>query len=162
MSDIHVSAQRAIPASAERVYWILADYRHHHPHILPPAFSHFTVDEGGVGAGTVIRFDVTVGGRTQSYHQRIEEPEPGRVLRELDIDGDRRTTFTVMPTETGCDVTIETSWRANGARGLVERLIAPRLLRPLYIDELNRLDHYARSAGILHDEVSRQVDDPSR
>ncbi len=68
MSSISVSAEREIAAPAERVYRILADYQHHHPRILPDAFSDFSVEQRGVGAGTIIRFQVTVGGRTESYH----------------------------------------------------------------------------------------------
>ena len=107
------------------------------------------MEQGGVGAGTVIRFQVTVAGRTESYHQRIEEPEPGGVLREVDIDGNRATAFTVTPTGAGSNVKIETTWRSGGVRGLVERLVAPRLLRPLYVDELGRLDRYAREHSDL-------------
>ena len=147
MSQISISAQGDIASPADRVYRILADYEQHHPHILPPAFSGFTVEKGGVGAGTVIRFRVSLAGRTESYHQRVEEPEPGRVLREVDIEGDRATTFTVTPAGAGCHVRIETTWRGKGIRGLVERLVAPRLLRPLYTVELARLDRYARERG---------------
>lgn len=144
MSTVSVSAERRISAPADRVYRILADYRKHHPRILPPAFSDFTVEEGGVGAGTVIRFKVAAGGRTQTFHQRAEEPEPGRVLRERDIDGTRVTTFTVTPDGEGCVLNIETTWPAVGVRGVVERLLAPRMLRPIYEDELDRIAAYAR------------------
>jgi uncharacterized protein YndB with AHSA1/START domain len=144
MSPISVSAEKEIAAPAERVYRIFADYQQHHPRILPDAFSSFRVERGGVGAGTVIHFDVTVGGRTESFHQRVEEPEPGRVLREVDLDGSRATTFTVTPAGDGCHVRIETSWHTGGVRGLVEHLVAPRLLRPLYQDELARVNRYAR------------------
>jgi len=144
MSTVSVSAERRISAPADRVYRILADYREHHPRILPPAFSDFTVEEGGVGAGTVIRFKVAAGGRTQTFHQRVEEPEPGRVLREQDIDGTRITTFTVTPDGEGCVLNIETTWPAVGVRGVVERLLAPRMLRPIYEDELDRIAAYAR------------------
>ena len=147
MTEISVSAEGAVAAPADQVYRILADYRQYHPRILPPAFSGFAVEEGGVGAGTVIRFRVTVGGRTQDYRQRVTEPVPGRVLREADIDADRATTFTVTPGGAAGGVRITTSWRGGGLRGLVERLAAPWLLRPLYRDELARLDRYAREGG---------------
>ncbi len=147
MTEITVRVEGDVAAPAERVYRILADYRRHHPRILPPAFSGFAVEQGGVGEGTIIRFRVTVGGRTQSYRQLVTEPVPGRILREADLDADRATTFTVTPDGAGCRVRIETSWRSGGLRGLVERLAAPRLLRPLYADELARLDRYAREEG---------------
>jgi hypothetical protein len=145
MSYISVGARRDIAAPADVVYRLIADYREHHPRILPPAFSNFSVEAGGIGAGTVIRFDVRAGGRTESFHQRVEEPDPGRVLREIDIDGDRATTFTVTPAGAGCTVHIETTWPAAGLRGIIERLVAPRLLRPIYEDELSRLNNYAGS-----------------
>jgi hypothetical protein len=145
MSTIRVVAAREIAAPTDRVYRILADYREHHPKILPPAFTEFTVEEGGTGAGTVIRFAVRAGGRTQRHHQRIDEPEPGRVLVEQEVGRDLRTTFTVTPAGSGSHVRIETAWSARGIQGLVERLVAPRLLAPIYADELERLDRYARA-----------------
>jgi hypothetical protein len=66
---IQISAEQHIGAPADRAYRILADYRTHHPHILPPAFTSFAVEEGGIGAGTVIRFSTRLGGRTTSFHQ---------------------------------------------------------------------------------------------
>ncbi len=54
MVTLYVSAERAIAVPAEVAYRCIADYRQHHPHILPPIFSDLQVEEGGVGAGTVI------------------------------------------------------------------------------------------------------------
>ena len=72
-------------------------YRTHHPAFLPPAFSGFTVEEGGVGPGTVIHFTLKAGGRTQTFRQRVSEPDPGRVLTETTIGTQNNTTFTVTP-----------------------------------------------------------------
>ena len=145
MAEIRVTAERPIAAPAERVYRYLADYREHHPRFLPPAFSDFQVEQGGIGAGTVIRFRLRAGGRSQVARQRVAEPEPGRVLSEADLDDPSfATTFTVTPDGDRCRVLIETTWQRAGVRGLVERLFAPRVLRPLYADELARLDRYAR------------------
>jgi uncharacterized protein YndB with AHSA1/START domain len=55
VSDLRVVAERAIGAPAELVYRLIADFERHHPRFLPPAFSQFRVEEGGVGAGTVSR-----------------------------------------------------------------------------------------------------------
>ncbi len=148
MAEIRVAAERAIAAPAEQVYRYLADYRAHHPRFLPPAFSDFQVEQGGVGAGTVVRFRLTAGGRSRAYRQRVAEPTPGRVLTESDLDSSSVTTFTVTPDGDGCRVRIETAWQgAGGVGGLFERLFAPRVLRRLYADELARLDHYAREMG---------------
>lgn len=147
MSTIHVSAESDIAAPAERVYQTLSNYRDHHPHILPPSFSNFAVVEGGIGAGTVMRFDMTVLGRTQSARHRVEEPEPGRVLREIDLDRDLQTTFTVTPQGDGSRVRIDTVWNEGGLMGPVMKLLAPRTLAPIYREELQNLDRYARELG---------------
>jgi hypothetical protein len=146
MTEILVSAQQLIRAPAEQVYGYLADYRQHHPKILPPAFSGFQIDEGGVGAGTVFRISVTAAGRTRSYHMRVSEPEPGRTLVETDQDSSLVTTFTVIPDAQGALTRIETRWQgASGIGGFFERLFAPRAAGRMYADELRRLDEYARA-----------------
>jgi hypothetical protein len=144
MRTIRISGEADIAAPADRVYRILSDYRNHHPSILPPAFSDFTVEQGGVGAGTVFSYTLTLLGRPQRTRQRVEEPDPGRVLVERDLEEDLETTFTVTSTSDGSTVRIETVWAVGGPRGLVLRLLMPRLLGPIYRDELARLDRYAR------------------
>jgi uncharacterized protein YndB with AHSA1/START domain len=140
-----VSAEGTVDAPADTVYHCLADMRDHHPHFLPPAFSDFRVESGGVGAGTVTRFKMTVGGRTREYRMQVAEPEPGRVLTESDLDSSAVTTFTVSPRGGGSLVRISTAWDgAGGIGGLFERLFAPRVLRAVYAEELKRLDVYAR------------------
>ena len=85
-------------APADVVYRYVADMREHHPHFLPPAFSDFRVESGGVGTGTITRFKMTAGGRTREYRMKVAEPEPGRVLTVSDADSSAVTTFTVSPT----------------------------------------------------------------
>ncbi len=140
-----LSAERVLDAPADVVYRCIADYRQHHRPggFLPPAFHDLDILSGGVGAGTVIRFTVTVAGQTRTLTQRVSEPEPGRVLVEA---GDReQTTFTVDPEGSGCRVRFDTVLRAGGLEGLLNRLFAPRLLKPLYADELERLERHARA-----------------
>ena len=145
MGRIDVAAEGTVEASADTVYGYLADMREHHPHFLPPAFSDFQVEEGGVGAGTVTRFTVTAGGRSRQYRMRVSEPEPGRVLTESDQNSSLVTKFTVTPEGDRSRVRIASSWDgAGGIGGIFERLFAPRVLRTLYADELKRLDDYAR------------------
>jgi len=145
MGTIHVSADRAIDAPAGTVYGYLADMREHHPHFLPPAFSDFRVESGGVGEGTVTRFKLTTGRRTREYRMRVAEPEPGRVLTESDTNSSLVTTFTVTPEGDGSRVQIATTWEgAGGIGGFFERTFAPRVLQRLYADELGRLNTYAR------------------
>jgi uncharacterized protein YndB with AHSA1/START domain len=145
-----VSTEAAVDAPAETVYRCIADM-HEHPRFLPPAFSDFTIESGGVGAGTITRFTMTAGGRTREYRMKIAEPEPGRVLSESDMNSTAVTTFTVDPQGGAALVKISTEWDgAGGIGGVFERMFAPRVLRGIYADELKRLDAYAReqrSAG---------------
>ena len=92
-AKIRVEAERRIQASAPAVYRFIADYREHHPHFLPPAFSNFEVERGGLGAGTFIRFDLRLGGRKRSIRAQIVEPNPGRILEEEALKSDSVTTF---------------------------------------------------------------------
>ncbi|MBV8432513.1 MAG: SRPBCC family protein [Solirubrobacterales bacterium] len=145
VGTIHVSAERLIDVPPEQVYGYLADMREHHPRFLPPAFSDFQVETGGVGAGTVTRFTLKAGGRSRSYRMQVAEPEPGRVLTESDTESSLVTTFTVEPGNGGCRVQISTTWEgAGGIGGFFERMFAPRVMKGLYEDELARLGEYAR------------------
>ncbi len=142
---IRVEAERRIQASAPAVYRLIADYREHHPHFLPPAFSNFEVERGGLGGGTFIRFDLRLGGRKRSIRAQIVEPNPGRILEEEALKSDSVTTFEVVPEGEACRVYICTEWTpAGGVQGWIERRFAPKLLEQLYADELVNLEHYAR------------------
>ena len=148
MPQLHASAECTIPAPAAAVYALLADYRNGHPRILPPAFSDLTVLRGGVGAGTEIQFALRVGGRKQEIEARVDEPEPGRILSETYPHKGAVTRFTVDPAGDQSRVRIETSWRPDrGLAGLIERLIAPRLFRKLYAEELDLIERWAIERG---------------
>jgi len=137
-----VAATAVMAAPALTVYDIIADYRNGHPHILPPAFTALTVEEGGVGAGTRIRFSMKVLGRTQNFQATVEEPEPGRVLVERNVgEPVSVTTFTVNPRGPAeSEVTISTELHVRtGLLGAVERFLTRRFLQPLYVAELQRL-----------------------
>jgi uncharacterized protein YndB with AHSA1/START domain len=145
MAKIVVSAERVVDAPAEAVYRYVADMREHHPRFLPPAFSDFQVESGGTGAGTITRFKVTAGGRTRDYRMQVDEPEPGRVLTESDTASSMVTTTTVTPKGGASLVRITTSWNgAGGIGGFFERRFAPKAMRAIYTDELERLNAYAR------------------
>jgi len=150
--DIHFEASATIRASPATVWDLLTDYRNGHPRILPPgAFSHFTVVEGGKGAGTVTTFVFHVAGQRRRVRHTVSAPEPGRALTEAEPDGSSTTTFTLTPLEGGrqTQVTISTTQRGNlGVRGAVEGLIAALIapsMRRIYLEELNRLDVLAQT-----------------
>src|ERR1700761_3529780 len=150
MAVIEVTAERTVNAPAEAVYGYIRDM-HVHPKFLPPAFSDFHIESGGVGTGWVPRFKVTAGGRTREYHMTVDGPEPGRVLRESDQKSSLITRFIVDPAVSGSSlVQISTSWQgAGGIGGFFERTFAPRAMKAIYEDELARLDAYVREQQAL-------------
>ena len=139
-----VSATARLNAPPRRVYDTIANYHTGHPRILPKQFSDLTVERGGIGAGTVIRFQVRVLGRTHTFRAEITEPEPGRVLVERNVLGsDSVTTFVVEPGARANEAvaTIHTAMTLRrGWAGAIERLLTTRLLRPIYAEELRRLE----------------------
>jgi uncharacterized protein YndB with AHSA1/START domain len=135
-----------IDAPPERVYAVLADYRQHHPRIVPPEyFRSIEVLSGGVGAGTRTRVTMQILGKTRTFEHVISEPEPGRVLREADPDGTDATTFTVTPGAVSgtTHLTIATEIAPRpGIGGLLERLFTPLLLKRIYGKEIDRIAAY--------------------
>lgn len=145
MAKIHVHAERRVEAPAKDLYTYIADMREHHQRFLPPSFSEFEVTAGGVGAGTVTRFRVTAGRRSRVYEMEVSEPDPGRVLVESDRGSSLKTTFAVVPDGEATKVSIVTEWDgAGGVGGIFERLFAPKVMKGIYLEELERLDAYAR------------------
>lgn len=145
MIRTQISAERLIDAPADVVYHCISDYQaHHRPGgFLPPAFSDFQIERGGVGAGTIMSFTVTLGGRTRRMTHQVCEPEPGRVL--VEGSSRERTIFTVEPDGDQCRVRIETVIVAGGLDGLLTRLLGRRLMLPLFADELERLERHAQA-----------------
>src|SRR5580693_10424822 len=145
VAKIVASAEGTVDAPADTVYGYIADMREHHPRFLPPAFSGFQVESGGVGAGTITRFTVNAGGHRRVYRMQVTEPEPGRVLVESDTNSSLVTTTTVTPDGSASRVRISTTWDgAAGIGGFFERRFAPKVMQGIYADELERLNVYAR------------------
>lgn len=142
-----IAATAVIPARPDRVYSLISNYNDGHQRILPKQFSNLTVEQGGVGAGTVIRFQMSVFGKKQTYRAAITEPEPGRILVETNLDSNGAvTTFTVNPGHAPADsnVTISTELPVrSGFLGRIERTLTTLLLRPLYVQELQNLARVA-------------------
>lgn len=142
-----VSASAIIPARRERIYSLISNYNDGHPRILPKQFSSLVVEQGGAGAGTIIRFQMSVFGRKQTFRAAITEPEPGRVLVETDLDANGAiTTFTVNPGGAPADsrVTISTELAVrSGFLGKIEKTLSTLLLRPIYLKELENLARVA-------------------
>lgn len=143
MSVFNVSGSAVIPAPSQHVYGIIADYRNSHPHIAPPKyFRNVAVVEGGVGAGTKIRFEMVLFGKTQQVESVITEPEPGRVLVETTSDGLAVTSFIVDPLDGGkaANVTISTDMKNMG---FISNMLIKFLFKRIYREELALLAEYA-------------------
>ncbi|MFN8563803.1 MAG: hypothetical protein U0703_19785 [Anaerolineae bacterium] len=98
MNMLHAEYAAEIEAPPDIIYGIFADYRNSHPAILPkPYFGDLTVEQGGVGAGTVVSGAVRVYGTSYPFHLVVTEPEPGRVLVETDTETQQVTKFILEP-----------------------------------------------------------------
>lgn len=142
MTRYAVAASAQIPASADIVYAVIADYNQLHPRILPkPYFTWLKVEAGGVGSGTVFLCEMKLMGRTQQFRASVTEPQPGRLLVETITDG-TVTAFHVEPRDDGrtayVTITTETTVR-NGLLGKMEGWLIHRVLYPVYVKELAQL-----------------------
>ena len=142
-----ISVSATIPARRERVYSLIANYHDGHPRILPKQFKNLVVEEGGVGAGTIIRFQMSIFGKSETFRAAITEPDPGQVLVETYLDTNGAvTTFTVNPGSAPADshVTISTELAVrSGFAGMIEKALVTTLLRPIYMKELENLARVA-------------------
>lgn len=144
LGTFNITASAVIPAAPQRVYGIVADYRNGHPNIVPPKyFRNLVVEEGGVGAGTKIRFEMVLFGIVQEAQSIVAEPEPGRVLVESTTDGLAVTRFIVEPADGGkaANVTISSDMRSMGTIG---NAIIRFLFKRIYREELALLADYAK------------------
>lgn len=143
MAQYSVSASKLIATDSRTVYSLLADYQNGHPRILPkPYFVALTVERGGYGEGTIINFQMKVMGQIQSFHSVVTEPMPGRILVETDQNTGTATTFAVDPGMDGKQsfVTITTTLNVpDGIAGKIQGWFIARLLRPIYVKELEQL-----------------------
>jgi len=155
VAPFHFVAERVLDAPAATIYHCLSDYTEHHRHqpegFLPPAFTRLEVLRGGLGAGTLIRFTTRVGGRSMTRTQEVSEPVPGRVLVEWG-DGEG-STFTVESQGDRTLLRIETTLQVSGTEGWMMRLLGARILRPLYEDEMRRLEAYAQAHAMKANPV---------
>jgi hypothetical protein len=138
MARVKAQATRTVDASPEKVLETLRDYRDARPRILTDNYTAYRVEQGGQGDGTVIGFHFAAGGRERDYRLRVEE-STGE-LRERDELSSFVSTWSVQPAGAGSSVTIESSWDgAGGIGGFFERTFAPKGLRRIYDQMLERL-----------------------
>ena len=138
--SITVSAERTVAASPDRVYAFVSDYQAARPRILTPNYVDYRVEEGGTGAGTLVSYRLQAARRERAYRLRVEEPAPGTLV-ERDTTSSLMTTWRVMPAPNDQSIVrVVTEWQGgSGIRGFFERTFAPRGLRRIYDDLLERL-----------------------
>lgn len=148
MAQQSFSVSALISAPTQTVYRLIADYQNGHPRILPkPYFVSLNVEKGGYGEGTIINFQMKVMGQIQSFHSVITEPMPGQTLVEKDLNTGATTTFTVEPRLDGKKsfATISTTINvSDGIAGKIQGWLISKLLRPIYVKELEQLARVAK------------------
>lgn len=149
MNWIHAETSRVIDARPEELYAVVSDYHVGHPAIVPKAyFTELTVEEGGVGAGTIVRVRGQVFGQEFRLRQLVTEPEPGRLLVETDTETGQESSFRFEPLNGGKQtrVTIAAKFPPSpGFKGFMERLLNPPISRRMFQQELANLEDYVRS-----------------
>jgi hypothetical protein len=142
MSQVVAAAERVVRAPAEQVRAALADYEGARRRILTEQFSDYRVDSGGQGAGTRVhwRFAAT-SKRVRDQLMTVTEPVAGSLV-ESDANASMVTTWTVHGEDAGgTTVRVRTTWDgAGGIGGFFERMFAPRVLRRVYDEMLQRLE----------------------
>ncbi len=142
MSRIYVQSEYVIPATPEVVYASLIDFQNTRPSILTSNFVDYTVEQGGMGEGTIIRYDLKAAGRKRPYRMHIAETLEGEVLTERDSNSSLITMWTLTPVDDGqqTHVSLTSEWEGgSGIGGFFERTFAPLGLQRIYNKMLTRL-----------------------
>jgi uncharacterized protein YndB with AHSA1/START domain len=142
MSQVVATAERVVRAPADRVRSALADYEGTRRRVLPEQFSDYRVEAGGQGAGTRVhwRFAAT-SKRVRDQLLSVTQPQADTLV-ETDANSSMVTTWSVHPADGALTtVRVRTTWNgAGGVGGFFERTFAPKGLRRVYDQLLERLD----------------------
>ena len=142
MSQVVATAERVVQAPVDRVRSALADYEGTRRRVLPEQFSDYRVEAGRHGAGTRAhwRFAAT-SKRVRDQAITVTQPDADTLV-ETDANSSMVTTWTVHPSDAGrTTVRVRTTWNgAGGVGGFFERTFAPKGLRRVYDQVLERLD----------------------
>jgi hypothetical protein len=138
MAKVRATAGAQLQTPPDRVLAFLRDYRDSRPRVLTDHYSAYRVEQGGRGDGTVYAYHFAAGRRERDY--RLHVREQGSRLEEADQLSSFRSVWSVDPAPEGSRVTIESSWDgAGGIAGVFEGFFAPRGLRRIYGQVLERL-----------------------
>ncbi|HEU5356559.1 MAG TPA: SRPBCC family protein [Actinocrinis sp.] len=146
MAQVRAVTSRQVGASAQAVFEALADYATVRPKILPAQYSDYVVREGGVGAGTVVSWQLAATQRrTRSVLARVSQPV-ALTLVEADENSSMRVTWTVSGQGDVALVTVEAVWNgAQGVGGFFERTFAPKGLNRIHDQVLAGLASYVEA-----------------
>jgi len=146
---VSVEVERTVDAPMEAVWAVLQDYRAARPCMLTEHFTDYVVRRRGEGAGTVVEYRLRFGRRERRYELTVEEPTPGRQLRERDRDSWLVTTWTLTPGGDGelTVVRLVAHLRDPDVSGWLARLWARRALRRVHGQLLERLDTHLAESG---------------
>lgn len=143
---VEVSKQMNFPQ--DRIFTVLADYRNHHPNIVPRQyFKDLQVLVGGQGAGTQVQVQMRVMGVERDFLMTVAEPEPGRILTETDEQSGTHTSFIIEPLNgDGSRVTISSRFKTGvGLSGWMEKMVTETITRRIYKQELQLLESYLKN-----------------
>ena len=129
------------------VWQLLRDYR---ARMFSESFAGYELHHGGVGAGTVIGYRLRVGRHERAFVLGVEEPTPGRQLRERDRHGGLLVTWTLTPGGDGerTVVRVAAELRDPDLERALARWRARRALRSTHMHLLQRLDRELRGKPI--------------
>lgn len=103
MAETSVSALTMVDAEPDRVLASIADYREFRPAILTPRFSDYEVLEGGLGAGSRVRWTLNPGRwfKRRARVWEISSEEVDGALVERDANSSAVLTWSVVPAPGG-------------------------------------------------------------
>jgi hypothetical protein len=139
MATVTSTSETTTTADPATVLAALADYQEVRPAILGDRFTGYAVQSGGVGAGTV------VGWQLHATEKRVRDvladvTTTDASVTETDRNSSLVTTYAVSPAGSGSQVVVTTSWDgAGGIGGFFERTFAPKGLARIYDGVLERL-----------------------
>ncbi|SNR40811.1 SRPBCC family protein [Blastococcus mobilis] len=142
MSQVVATAERVVRAPAAQVRAALADYEGARRRALPEQFSDYRVESGGQGAGTRVHWRFAATSKRVRDQLMVVTQPTSDTLVESDANSSMVTTWTVQPADEGVStVRVRTTWNgAGGIGGFFERTFAPKGLRRVYDQLIERLD----------------------
>ena len=143
MGRVTASNTIVIEAPVAAVTAAIADYTQVRPRIQPEQFSAYRLIEGGVGAGTVVAWNLRATrkrSRDVKATVTVDDAAAHWSLVEKDQNSTMATTYTVREATGGSLVEMTTSWEgAGGVGGIFERIFAPAGLKRIQHELLTNL-----------------------